>query len=125
MSFTVKQRLIMEKRFNKILYRPFDVREVFYNNNVIELPRYEVMKHMLEENLALLTMRRIRTPSYDHFLVTENIIGKDAVSVEDACYVFPLYLYTTPNKRRARCLPRAKPAEPTWLPNSSRSSARS
>jgi hypothetical protein len=90
--------LLWKKDFNKILYRPFDVREVFYNNNVIELPRYEVMKHMLEENLALLTMRRIRTPSYDHFLVTENIIGKDAVSVEDACYVFPLYLYTTPEQ---------------------------
>jgi hypothetical protein len=51
------------------------------------------MEHLLKPNLALLTMRRIRTEAYNHFLVSKYIVGKDVVSLEDSCNVYPLYLY--------------------------------
>jgi len=79
--------------FTKCLYRPFDKRDVYYHPDIIELPRPEVMEHLLQPNLCLLTMRRIRTNDYSHFLVSNNVVGKDAVSIEDACFVYPLYLY--------------------------------
>jgi predicted helicase len=82
-----------EERFTKCLYRPFDRRSIFYHGVLIDRPRPEVMEHLLKPNLTLLTMRRIRTDDYQHFLVSNCIVGKDAVSIEDACYVFPLYLY--------------------------------
>jgi hypothetical protein len=85
-----------DKNFNYCLYRPFDLRPIYYSGDVIDRPRPEVMHHMLRENKALLTMRRIRTEIYAHFLVTKSIVGKDVVSVRDSCNVFPLYLYTTP-----------------------------
>ena len=85
-------------QFKKILYRPFDLRNICFDENVVELPRFEVMNHLINENFALLAMRRIRTSDYNHFLATNTLIGKDAVSTEDACYVFPLYLYTTPEE---------------------------
>ncbi len=85
-----------ESKFHECLYRPFDIRSIFYCGDVIDRPRPEVMHHMLRDNVALLTMRRIRTKVYEHFLVARLLVGKDAVSITDSCTVFPLYLYTTP-----------------------------
>jgi len=82
--------------FKSIQYRSFDYRWVYYSDAIVELPREEIMKHLESENYALLAMRRIRTQPYNHFFVAENIVGKDVLSIEDACYVFPLYFYTTP-----------------------------
>lgn len=42
-----------EKYVQKILYRPFDERWIFYHPAVIERSREEVMRHMSESNLAL------------------------------------------------------------------------
>lgn len=56
------------------------------------------MQHLTRPNLALLTMRRIRTSEYFHFFVAESIVGKDAVSITDSCVVFPLYTYITPEQ---------------------------
>lgn len=81
-----------------ILYRPFDVRYIFNHSDVVELSRSNNMKNMVYPNLALLGMRRIRTADYSHFFVADKLVGKDAVSIQDACYIFPLYLYTTPNE---------------------------
>jgi predicted helicase len=82
-----------EERFLRCLYRPFDSRWIFYSDDVIDRSRREVMRHMLHENVALLTMRRIREDEYRHFLVARQIVNKDAVSGRDNCNVFPLYLY--------------------------------
>jgi len=77
-------------------YRPLDFRWILYQPNLIEIGRggasKAVMCQMRRENLALLTMRRIRTEPYCHFLVTRYVANKDAVSVKDNCVVFPLYL---------------------------------
>lgn len=51
---------------------------------------------MLEDNKALLTMRRIRLGAHAHFFVAKFVVGKDAVSIKDSCHVFPLYLYPHP-----------------------------
>ncbi|MHB8942317.1 MAG: type ISP restriction/modification enzyme [Bellilinea sp.] len=57
-----------KKYYKKILYRPFDFREIYYRSEIIELPRFETMKNLLIDNLALLVVRRIRTQPYNHFL---------------------------------------------------------
>jgi predicted helicase len=80
--------------FRVCLYRPFDIRWVYYSDDVIDRPRPEVMRHMVRPNMALLAMRRIRTGAYMHILVARHLVGKDAVSMRDSCNVFPLYVYT-------------------------------
>ncbi|MBS3920290.1 MAG: N-6 DNA methylase [Deltaproteobacteria bacterium] len=82
------------KYYTKILYRPFDIRHLFYHDAVIERGRREVMCHMLQPNLALLTHRReeIQIP-YTHFLVTNLISEHGVLSSKTTNYHFPLYLY--------------------------------
>ena len=36
-----------------IQYRPFDFRKIFYAEYMVDRPRFEVMKNLLEENIAL------------------------------------------------------------------------
>jgi len=74
------------------LYRPFDVRWIFYHPAVIGNPRLEVMRHMLAgENLGLITTRQ--TKEEFNALVTDKIIGHKSVAIYDICSLFPLYLY--------------------------------
>ncbi len=89
-----------QSQFENCLYRPFDSRSIYFDADVIELPRPEVMEHMRKPNLALLYMRRIRTNEYQHVFVTNQLIGKDAVSIEDACSVSPLYLYSDETSKK-------------------------
>ena len=94
-----------EERLIPCLYRPFDSRWIFYSDDVIDRSRRKVMRHMLHENLALLTMRRIREDEYRHFLVAKEPVNKDAVSARDNCNVFPLYLYPDDEKAQKKLEP--------------------
>lgn len=80
-----------------ILYRPFDIRYTYYTGRSKGfhcMPRGEVMRHMLQPNLALLTHRReeIQIP-YTHFLVTNLISEHGVLSSKTTNYHFPLYIY--------------------------------
>lgn len=92
----LQSRGLQKKDLRPCLYRVFDERVVYFTNDIVELPRREVMDHLFYPNLAMLTMRRIRTQEYAHFFVSQHVVGKDAVSVQDACYISPLYVYTSP-----------------------------
>ncbi len=48
--------------FTQCLYRPFDIRAYFHHEDVVELPRHEVMFHMMAgNNLGIATTRSIET----------------------------------------------------------------
>jgi hypothetical protein len=86
-----------ENRFLPILYRPFDQREIFYADYMIERPREQVMRHMLAgENLGLIVARQCK----EEFgaLVTNTIIAHKAVSAYDINTLFPFYLYPKENR---------------------------
>jgi len=77
-----------------ILYRPFDIRYTYYTGRSKGfhcMPRGEVMRHMLQPNLALITPRQIKEQS--GAFATTSIAGHKTVSVFDINYLFPLYLY--------------------------------
>ncbi|MCP4406121.1 MAG: DNA methyltransferase [bacterium] len=88
--------------------RPFDTRFVLFQPNLIEINRGGaskfVMEHLKQDNLALLTMRRIRSGEYHHFSISRFIANKDAVSIKDNCVVFPLYLYPIENVAQQKSL---------------------
>ena len=84
----------------KILYRPFDLRYTLYSANSQGLwwrPKFEVMQHLLKENLALLTCRQQTSFSFQHAFLTDTVAERCAVSLQtgEVSYVFPLYLYTS------------------------------
>jgi len=89
---------------SNILYRPFDIRKVIYSSKtkgVVAYPRYKVMQHLLEPNIALLTCRQQTSFDFQHVFISNNISERCAVSLQtgELAYVFPLYLYTNDGSR--------------------------
>ncbi len=85
-----------QKAFTRCLYRPFDIRPLFYHKAVIERSRPEVMRHMLAgENIALITSRMTKGETYQHTLVSRTISEVILLSPKTSnnAFVFPLYLY--------------------------------
>ncbi|HSN86494.1 MAG TPA: type ISP restriction/modification enzyme, partial [Thermoanaerobaculia bacterium] len=80
-----------EGRFTEILYRPFDVRHIFYADYLVERTRERVMRHLLGgANLALVVPRQSKDGA--GALVADRIVAHKAVSAYDINHVFPLYL---------------------------------
>ena len=95
---TAREKIIndeeRDKHYTQILYRPFDVRHLFYHDGIIERGRLEVMRHMLETNLGLVLPRRVETAiPWSHAFVAEGIVEHVAVSLKTIDYCFPLFLY--------------------------------
>jgi len=87
-----------EDRFTKCLYRPFDIRSIYYSHNVVEWPRFEVMHHMMHKNMALVAARQLAARKHFVLFVTQLIT--EISSQPFAPYnVFPLYLYTIPEEK--------------------------
>ncbi|MBI3377390.1 MAG: N-6 DNA methylase [Nitrospirae bacterium] len=94
-----------EQAITKILYRPFDIKWIFYHDILIERSRKEVMQHMLQENLALITHRREELDiPYTHFLATNLISEHGCLSTKTTNYHFPLYLYQPKDKPKKKSL---------------------
>ncbi|MCL0072354.1 N-6 DNA methylase [Thermodesulfovibrionales bacterium] len=81
--------------FTRILYRPFDIRHIYYTQKMVDWPRPEVMRHMRQENLGLLTCRQQNSLGFYHVLVCEEIVESCIVSnkTREINYLFPLHLY--------------------------------
>ena len=78
-----------------VLFRPFDVRYIFYEKAMIERGdhRFDLMSHMFHQNLALITVRRIEEPGTNHFFCTNELSVLHSTSAKEGNFVFPLYLY--------------------------------
>jgi predicted helicase len=76
------------------LYRPFDIRPIYYTDYMVDWSRPEVMRHMLaRENLGMLVTRQTRD-QWDA-LATNCIVGHKSLSAYDITSLVPLYLYPT------------------------------
>jgi hypothetical protein len=80
-----------------ILYRPFDIRYTYYTGRPAGFhcrPRFDVMRHMLRENIGLIMPKRVEgKPLWEHAFCTDKITEHVAVSLKTIDYLFPLYLY--------------------------------
>ena len=90
---------------NKILrvyYRPFDWRYIYYEPDLMEIGRggasRQVMANAKHSPLNLLLPRGYETENYEHVLVSNSISVHHAATRKEGHYVFPLYLYTTPEE---------------------------
>lgn len=84
-----------DKRYAPILYRPFDIRQIYYVPWMVDWPRTEAMPHMLAgENLALTVCRQC-VGDWQHTCVSKWITDDSMVSnrTRERGYVCPLYLY--------------------------------
>lgn len=85
-----------EARILPVAFRPFDNRWLFYQKDLVDRPRTEVMQHMARQNLGLNAMRQFayNVETYNYALITDSITdSRIFISNKGAAYFFPLYLY--------------------------------
>ncbi len=95
----LKKSGFTREKITRILYRPFDKRFTYYtgkSRGFICMPRQNVMRHMLENNICLVTVKRVKTSQdWCHCLIGDKLIESCYISnrTSEISYVFPLYLY--------------------------------
>ncbi|MHB8581051.1 MAG: type ISP restriction/modification enzyme [Ignavibacteriaceae bacterium] len=81
-------------------YRPFDLQWIFFHDEMIERSRKEIMRHMLEENIGIITVRQVAEGKFNHINITTNIIeSRITLSNKGIAYLFPLFLYSSTDKK--------------------------
>jgi predicted helicase len=88
-----KEVMFDEKHVHPVVYRPFDVRFVYYHQGFTSRPVFEVQGNMLHDNLALVSARQSKEPF--GVLVIHSICTHKIVTVYDRSSLFPLFLYPT------------------------------
>ena len=82
-------------------YRPFEKASLYYDRNLVERDRYEVMRHYVARgtNLGLLTSKAHRDDRFAHVFLTTNMSEAIFLSGTTASNAmnFPLYLYPDEN----------------------------
>jgi predicted helicase len=77
-------------------YRPFDNRYTYYtgrSKGFLCMPRHEIMRNLLQHNIAISLIRRSRSDFFITPLVIDHIVDKSISSSLDNANIFPLYLY--------------------------------
>jgi predicted helicase len=97
-----KQALAFEPiDIQKISYRPFDNRFLYYNENFVERSRTEVMQHFtLGKNIGLTLCKQFKTgDNYLHAFIANKVIESSYVSnrTSEITSTFPLYIYPETN----------------------------
>ena len=92
-----------EQHSAPIHYRPFDTRWTYYTGQSRGFhcaPRPTIMPHFFAENLALCVCRFVKSPIWQHALVTDKITESSYISnrTSESGHVFPLYLYPDPEE---------------------------
>jgi len=91
---------IEEKRIVPILYRPFDIRYTYYTGRCRGfqcMPRWNIMRNMLLENLALVTVRQVEQGIFNHGFAASTLVDSRVTSNNRGIsFVFPLYTYLFP-----------------------------
>lgn len=100
---SLSQNSNWQKKNITCLYRAFDFRFVYFHPDIIELPRLEVQGNISDfDNFALLTNRQVNN-EFRHIFCSNHVINDCTISGEtrERTYIFPLYLYTTPEDTKA------------------------
>jgi len=81
------------------LYRPFDFRYCLLHPAVMDRPRLDSQRHMLQPNVALSLTRTVEIQrGFEHVFATRLALDRHAVSLKEINYLLPLYLYPLPDE---------------------------
>ncbi|MBI4024768.1 MAG: N-6 DNA methylase, partial [Verrucomicrobia bacterium] len=83
----------IKKLIRPVFYRPFDTRFICFHSSVVWRTRDEVMRHLMQPNLALMSMRRTREALLGPFFAVSGIVDRVILSSLDNSHCFPLWLY--------------------------------
>ncbi len=98
-SFDLEKRLKAAKldtnNIKDCLYRPFDIRKLYYDAALTSRPAFPVMRHMLQGNIALCITRQLSADQFRHVFIANCLVDRDPLSLttRERAHIFPLYLY--------------------------------
>lgn len=82
------------KNVKQILYRPFDVRWIYYSTKLLDTPSKPVSESIYDLNNLVLLTPKINTSEYfNHVLVSRLPAEKKSCSHDRATQMFPLFRY--------------------------------
>ena len=89
---------------SKTDYRPFDLKFTIYtgvSNGIMGRPRDGLMRHMIQNNISLITCRQQSTFDFQHIFISDCITDGNSISIQtkERSNVFPLYLYPEENSQ--------------------------
>lgn len=86
-----------ENKIQKIAYRPFDDRFIYYDGELLERPREQIMRNFIgRENIGLVVSKQVKAfDEWHHVFVTDGIFESCVVSnkTSEISYGFPLYMF--------------------------------
>ena len=83
-------------KLSKITYRPFDEQHIYYDTNLIDYDRFNVMKHVFnKKNLALIAVSQSQAANLNYFdcIFITNTISDTNFFRRGGPSLFPLYAY--------------------------------
>jgi predicted helicase len=87
--------------FTRILWKPFDIRFIYYHQKMVDWGRPEVMRHMMKDNIALVVSRQTQS-EFRHAFISNLICPFNLTGTAGrygSGYLFPLFLYPEINKK--------------------------
>jgi predicted helicase len=99
----IKNVIYEDKYVKPVLYRPFDIRSVYYDPKIVSRPGAKVAHHILNGSIALVSCRQQSTFDFQHILVSKYLTEVCTVSLQtkETGYAFPLYLYPETNGQKS------------------------
>lgn len=92
---TKRNEIIKQKNHNEFIkiveYKPFSKYYCYYNVNAHDYHRYDLMKHMFQDNYLFMSSRNSVGNDFKNVFITKYL--GDIHTVSDQTYAFPLYLY--------------------------------
>lgn len=86
---------VHESLIQKIAYRPFDTRYIYYSPRMVDWGREKIMNNFLMGNNISINLVKLGRDSNAHnYLVTNKIVDKSVTSSLDNANCFPLYVYS-------------------------------
>ena len=91
----IQNRKFDSKYISTYLYRPFDLKYIYYDKHIISRPAEKVMENLFFNNYALITTRQYAEDiDFNYVFISTTLCDiRMTVSNKGCCYIFPLYIY--------------------------------
>jgi predicted helicase len=98
----IKNRTYDDIYIKNYSYKPFDIKKIYYDENLISRAGYKVNKNAINSNYIFLATSKNRQLSLSYFFISKTITDRHFLdSAADSMSIFPLYLYPDTSKQQS------------------------
>jgi SOS-response transcriptional repressor LexA len=102
------KQLDVSRTARRCLYRPFDYRFTIFDRNVCTIVRKRITLQFADDNLGLLSTRRVTRLPYNNVFVCDTFAEYKVASHDRNTIVFPLWIYPIDEEQDGQLLDRTR-----------------